>query len=337
MILNTGYFINIRRDMVKYYDSIKCRKDPEERANGTCSNFTLVERTAARKNWPTMKPCPAYPQNLSGRIEVLPQVVVPISAVDVTSPDGIRVGGWWEPRDCISRHSVAIIIPYMDRWRHLTTLLNYLHPFLKRQRIRHKIYVVEQYGNETFNKGSIMNAGFIEAMKDEIYHCFIFHDVDLIPENDQNMYSCPQMPRHLSVAVNELKYMLPYPELVGGVLAIRPEHYFKVNGYSNFFWGWGGEDDDMAYRLSQSGLFITRPISDIGRYTMIKHKKRKPSNSAVRRKLLATSKKRYRLEGLNSVQYKLMKKKELPWFTLIQVDVGKPHPSFHVYKTPGTR
>lgn len=51
-----------------------------------------------------------------------------------------------------------------------------------------------------------MNAAFIEALKEELFHCFIFHDVDLIPENDYNMYSCPQMPRHLSVAVNELNY-----------------------------------------------------------------------------------------------------------------------------------
>ena len=63
-----------------------------------------------------------------------------------------------------------------------------------------------QFGNETFNKGILMNAGFLEALKEEIYHCFIFHDVDLIPENDHNMYTCPEMPRHLSPAVNELNY-----------------------------------------------------------------------------------------------------------------------------------
>jgi len=51
-----------------------------------------------------------------------------------------------------------------------------------------------------------MNAGFLEALHDELFNCFIFHDVDLVPENDYNLYTCPQMPRHMSVAVNELKY-----------------------------------------------------------------------------------------------------------------------------------
>ena len=56
------------------------------------------------------------------------------------------------------------------------------------------------------------------------------------------------MPRHLSVAVDVLNYKLPYTSLIGGVLAMTKEHFFRVNGFSNIFWGWGGEDDDMAIR-----------------------------------------------------------------------------------------
>ena len=36
--------------------------------------------------------------------------------------------------------------------------------------------------------------------------------------------------------------------IVGGVLAISPLHYRQVNGFSNIYWGWGGEDDDMYKR-----------------------------------------------------------------------------------------
>lgn len=39
-----------------------------------------------------------------------------------------------------------------------------------------------------------------------LYGCYIFHDVDMLPEDDRNMYSCSEFPRHLSVAVNEFKY-----------------------------------------------------------------------------------------------------------------------------------
>jgi len=36
--------------------------------------------------------------------------------------------------------------------------------------------------------------------------------------------------------------------LVGGVFTMPPEIYLALNGYSNLYWGWGGEDDDMAFR-----------------------------------------------------------------------------------------
>lgn len=51
-----------------------------------------------------------------------------------------------------------------------------------------------------------MNAGVREALKENEYHCFVFHDVDLIPEDDRNLYSCPFAPRHMSVAVDKFNY-----------------------------------------------------------------------------------------------------------------------------------
>lgn len=43
---------------------------------------------------------------------------------------------------------------------------------------------------------------------------------------------------------------LPYSKLVGGVFAISVDHFIQVNGYSGYFWGWGGEDDDMYKRYA---------------------------------------------------------------------------------------
>ena len=60
-----------------------------------------------------------------------------------------------------------------------------------------------------------------------------------------------------------------------GIVALRREHYEKINGLSNQFWGWGGEDDDMYKRIINNGLKITRYKTDIARYTTIKHKKAK--------------------------------------------------------------
>jgi predicted glycosyltransferase involved in capsule biosynthesis len=41
---------------------------------------------------------------------------------------------------------------------------------------------------------------------------------------------------------------MPYGYIFGGVEAIWKEHFEKVNGFSNKYWGWGGEDDDLYHR-----------------------------------------------------------------------------------------
>ena len=46
------------------------------------------------------------------------------------------------------------------------------------------------------------------------------------------------------------------PFITGGVLAIRPQQMDQVNGYSNIYWGWGGEDADLYNRL----VYIVKAI-----------------------------------------------------------------------------
>lgn len=89
----------------------------------------------------------------------------------------------------------------------------------------------------------------------------MFHDVDLLPENDKNLYTCPDIehPRHMSVgegargfcpnysrhshtsAVDTMKYKLMYKTLFGGAVALTTGQVRTVNGFSNQFWGWGGK------------------------------------------------------------------------------------------------
>lgn len=41
---------------------------------------------------------------------------------------------------------------------------------------------------------------------------------------------------------------LLYDENFGGVSSMSKDHFKTINGYSNLFFGWGGEDDDLFNR-----------------------------------------------------------------------------------------
>ncbi|VDN08669.1 unnamed protein product [Dibothriocephalus latus] len=73
-----------------------------------------------------------------------------------------------------------------------------MHPFLRHQRRRYTIFVIEQLTPEEFNRGALLNIGVRKAAKVAAYSCSIFHDVDLLPEDDKMIYGCEDHPVHLS-------------------------------------------------------------------------------------------------------------------------------------------
>uniref|UniRef100_A0A669BQK4 Beta-1,4-galactosyltransferase n=1 Tax=Oreochromis niloticus TaxID=8128 RepID=A0A669BQK4_ORENI len=215
--------------------------------------------------------CPKTSPLIGGPIHVSFPSRLSLAEVERKNPLVVR-GGRYRPPDCVARHRTAIIIPHRHREHHLKFLLYYLHPFLQRQQLTYGIYVIHQAGNYTFNRAKLMNAGFREAMKEEDWDCLFFHDVDLIPEDDRNTYVCDSNPKHAAIAMDKFGYKLPYKMYFGGVSALTPLHYLKMNGFPNNYWGWGGEDDDIGVRVSLAGMYITRPSLKVGRYKMIKHK-----------------------------------------------------------------
>ncbi|EFO18405.1 galactosyltransferase [Loa loa] len=235
----------------------------------------------------------------------------------------LEPGGHWKPEDCTTEHKLAVIIPFRDRQTHLTRLIDFLIPVLKRQQLDFRFIVTEQYGNDLFNKGRIMNAAFRLAERLNV-SCVIFHDVDMFPQDDRNFYGCPPTPRHIGAFVSNLGYQLWYKEIVGGVLAISMDDYRTVNGYSNMYWGWGGEDDDMGKRIMAENLTIERPDVTTGRFTMLKHVKRKRVAPKLIHKLLDEAETRYRIDGLNVTSWKILKITLRPLYYHIYVDVGKP-------------
>ncbi len=235
----------------------------------------------------------------------------------------LESGGRWKPKHYSARSRVAIVIPYMNREKNLRIFLQHIHPFLQKQQLEYGIILAEPIwkgANRTlkFNRGLMRNIGFDQATKDGEYDCVIFHDLDLLPEVDYNYYGCPDVPRHMCLAVSYLKYK-PYKKRFGGVVAFRTDHFVAANGYSNVFFGWGGEDDDLGRRCQEgSDVGVYRIPASIGRYTGAPHKKDRKAKG--NQQLWAHGNTRWRKDGLNSLKYTVLQQEKRATYTWVFVD-----------------
>lgn len=150
--------------------------------------------------------CPISPPNLIGAFE--PDVTnVTLETVENRFKNLLQPGGYHTPNECRARDRVAVIVAVRDREFQIPVFLKNIHPLMMRQQIEYQIFIVEQAPGFWFNKGTLFNVGFVEALKVKRWDCFIFHDVDLYPMDDRNLYNCPRTnPRHMGVACDLFDY-----------------------------------------------------------------------------------------------------------------------------------
>jgi Galactosyltransferase. len=116
--------------------------------------------------------------------------------------------------------------------------------------------VIEQADGRAFNKGALLNVGF--SLVEYETACVCFHDVDMLPIDDPSIYAPVTHTTHLAGRVEQFQFELPYPEYFGGVFMSPPREFRTANGFSNAYWGWGGEDDELFIRFQLAGISIER-------------------------------------------------------------------------------
>ncbi|XP_069486884.1 beta-1,4-galactosyltransferase 1 [Ambystoma mexicanum] len=273
---------------------------------------------------PPLPDCQEMPSQLVGPLLIEFSQPVNMEEDRKMNPE-VREGGRFTPKNCKALQKVALIIPFRDRESHLMYWLHYLHPILQRQQLDYGVYVINQDGDETFNRAKLLNVGYAEALKEYDYECFVFSDVDLVPMDDRNIYKCYSLPRHLSVSMDKFGFRLPYGQFFGGVSALSKSQYEKINGLPNNYWGWGGEDDDIYNRIVSRGMGISRPDAVIGKCRMIRHDRDKKNDPNPQRfDRIAHTRETMDTDGINSLSYKVMKTEKYPLYTRITVDIGRP-------------
>lgn len=160
---------------------------------------------------------------------------------------------------------LGVCVPFRDRDEHLAEFIPHMTNILNKQNIEFRIYVAHQKNESPFNRGKLLNIAFTEALKDECDY-FAFHDVDLLPFAEGCDYSFPgKYPLHLSTEIDEYGYGLPYDKNFGGCVLFTKKQFEAINGFSNEYWGWGSEDDDLFLRcLRKNYLSVEKSPYSLG-------------------------------------------------------------------------
>ena len=161
------------------------------------------------------------------------------------------------PNEKIQKHKLGIVVPYRDRPQQLKRFIKHMEEYLTD--VEHEIFIIEQSDDKPFNRGKLLNVGYTLAC-DTGCDYFVFHDVDMLPEDVD--YSYTDKPLHLATHLQEHDYETTFFDYFGGVTMFNKEDFELINGFSNEYWGWGFEDDDLLIRCIESNLELDR-TSDI--------------------------------------------------------------------------
>ena len=151
-------------------------------------------------------------------------------------------------------HKLGVCVPYRNRELHLNEFIPKVGKFLKDAGIDFQMYFAHQVDNKLFNRGAMKNIAAKHAFEDGCDY-IVWHDIDMIPEDNSCDYSFPgEFPQHIAVRISQSDYKLKYFEYFGGAVIFSKEQVEKTNGYSNDYWDWGMEDDDLFWRCYLEGL-----------------------------------------------------------------------------------
>ena len=165
---------------------------------------------------------------------------------------------------------LAVILPY-DK-DHIDNFTDHFKTMINEDKFYYKLCFMKQKSNRPLNKGKLFNIGYF--LNKDKFDYFCFHDIDMIPISDECNYEYEEKPISIVSGLANMEFGdqekidnfdyfdLPYDEYFGGSILLTKEHFAKINGYSNEYWGLGYEDYDLLLRCVVKQLPIRTEIEN---------------------------------------------------------------------------
>ena len=154
---------------------------------------------------------------------------------------------------------LGVIVPYRKRPTHLRKFQESIKEYLKDY--DYELIIVEQADDLPFNRGKLLNIGFKLALRKQCDYV-VFHDVDMLPIDVDYSYS--EVPTHLATNFTNDDREI-FKTYFGGVTLFPIELFKRINGYSNEYWGWGFEDDDLLLRCTEQKVFTDFELYEVSK------------------------------------------------------------------------
>lgn len=216
-------------------------------------------------------------------------------------------------------NKLGVIVPYRDRESHLIQFKESISKYLNDRDISFELIIVEQSDAKPFNRGKLLNIGFIKA---ESLGCdyVAFHDVDMLPIDVDYSYS--KNVYHLATNfISDLNYSKEvFQKYFGGVNLFPIESFKKINGYPNDYWGWGFEDDELFRRCISNGINTEK----------VEIRNRIQSTNGLK----FNGKESY-IKILNKINYNLPIKISVTFDVNKIMDIDNPYDEWTIFSVPG--
>ena len=159
---------------------------------------------------------------------------------------------------------LGVCVPYRDRELHLNEFIPKVGKYLKDRNIDFQMYFCHQVDDKLFNRGATKNIAAKHALEEGCDY-IVWHDIDMIPVDGGGAdYSFPEKaPRHIATKIEQMDWQLKYHEYFGGAVLFSKAQLEATNGYSNDYWDWGMEDDDLYWRCVEKGYYEQKTLQEI--------------------------------------------------------------------------
>ena len=143
---------------------------------------------------------------------------------------------------------------------HMEKYMLVIHPSVK-----YKIVIIEQDNEHPFNRGLLLNAGFLERERDISHYIkyYIHHNCDLFPDIDFR-YNKDKVLDYTYTPINEVRDIFGYSGGIGGIAIFNRHTFSLIKGFPNDYYVWGHEDCTLYKRCEYHNIDIKRKIYNKG-------------------------------------------------------------------------